>query len=153
KDEGLLSVEERAFVFWLAVGHLRRHTPLEVQPADAPLCPDRGGDCRNAGAAEAILLGCDALRDRKEIPPGQELRVAFKKAPPHLQALIAAVDDYLENCGILHRDRWDKIPAAAHAPKSPVTIHDHRAVCELPDLLGDRVHEVVRLMRHVDKVS
>jgi hypothetical protein len=154
KDDGSpISPEERSFLFWLAVGHLERHAFVELRPSDPPPCPERESLCRRAGAAQAILLGCDAGRDRKEIPHVAQLREAFKQAHLHLKKLVDAIEDYLDNCDILHRDRWDKMPAVIHEPGSKVKIHNHHAVCELPDALASEVADVARFMLLVDGVS
>jgi hypothetical protein len=153
KPGGLLSREEHSFLFWLAVGHLNRHAPVAPDARDPAPCPQKDAPCRAAGVARAIIDGCDALRDRKEIPHVGDLRRAFGEAAPALKKLIDALDDYRESCAILHRQRWNKIPARAQKPRSRVVIHAHAFVCELPDDLRDKVVRFGRLLRLVDAVS
>jgi hypothetical protein len=153
KESARLTQEEHSFLFWLAESHLDRHSPVEARPAGPRPCPDRGEHCRVLGVAQAILLGCDALRDRKEIPHVTQLREAFKEANPELKKLFDAIGDYLQNCELLHEGKWKDITAAAQMNGSKSPIHDHVAVCVTPRELRDQISDLARFMRYVDVAS
>lgn len=153
KDDGRLTPEEHSFLFWLAASHIDRHSRFEARPGGPRPrpCPDRDTHCLLHGIAQAILIGCDALRDRKEIPHVTQLREAFKEGRVDLRKLSDAIEDYLQNCKLLHEGKWKGITEEAQMNGSP--IHDHVAVCEWPQGLHDRIAELADFMNKVDMAS
>lgn len=148
-----LTADEHSFLFWLAIGHVERHSFVQRPQEDKPPCPDRDDRCRLAGAAHAILLGCDAVRDRKEIPHVDQLRHAFRKAQSHLRELLEAIDAYGENCKLLHEGKWKDLPEWTQQYGAKMCLHDHEGVCVIPHDLGASVRDLARDMRDVDETS
>jgi hypothetical protein len=153
KNDGRLTPEEHSFLIWLAAAHIARHSRFEARPGGPRPrpCPDRDTHCHLHGIAQAILIGCDALRDRKEIPHVTQLREAFKAGRAELRKLSDAIEDYLQNCKLLHEGKWKDITEEAQMNGSP--IHDHVAVCEWPQNLHDQIAELADFMNQVDMGS
>jgi|SRR5579871_86985 len=153
RSEGLIGASEHSFLICLAAAHLTRHTPVEVRPDDPPPCPNRKGACRSAGLARAIIRGCDALRDRKELKHVSELRAVVAETDRTLAKLTTALDEYIASNEILHERRWRGIPEAAQRAGSKVRVHVHANVCGIPSRVRERAMSLRRCLAVMEERS
>ena len=153
RDKDRIREDEHAFLMGLVIGHYRRHEIGSTPSADVHPCPNGAAPCKNLGLARALMRGCMALRDRRQMQHVQDLRDVIAETDLTLTKLSDEITRYLSTCETLHRTAWKGIPPAAQQRESKVRIHIHDDVCVMPQRLGDWARKFRRGLAMLDAVS